>query len=93
MSKYEVMVIIKALLSEEERVSAQKRIQTTLEKLEGKILSTDVWGKRHLAYEIDKQKEGYYVIYQIEMPSAGVKKFEEVMNLDKEILRFLVTKK
>lgn len=87
---YELMVIIRHLLSEDERLDAQKKISDIFQQVGGEITNTDVWGKRHLAYEIDGQTEGYYIVYKCTLPNQSANTLESELRLDNNILRFLL---
>jgi small subunit ribosomal protein S6 len=56
----------------------------------GEITATDHWGKRQLAYEIDRQTSGYYVVEHVRAPSETLPEFERALKLDDEVLRYLV---
>lgn len=58
----------------------------------GKIVNSDNWGKRKLAYPIAKQDFAVYVIYTVEMPPTGVAKVESTLNITDEVIRFLITR-
>jgi len=90
--KYELMIIFKPLLPEEIRTGVEKRISTLLKKGKGKILSQDVWGKRHLAYAIDSHEEGYYIVYKLSLEPSYVEELKRELHLINDILRFLITK-
>jgi small subunit ribosomal protein S6 len=89
---YELMVIIKPLLPEETRGEVQDRLLKLVKKAGGEITSTDVWGKRHLAYEIKGFDEGYYIIYKCELPAAAVAELNQALTLNPDIIRFLLIK-
>lgn len=90
MRKYELMVIIKALLPEDVRNAVMAKFVTLVTSKGGKVLNTDVWGKKHLAYKIKKHEEGYYVVYQLELSSNLVNELKRELTLSSEILRFLL---
>lgn len=90
---YEFMVIMKPLLPDNVRKGVQERIHKLIEKPGGSIKDKDVWGKRYLAYNIGKHTEGYYTIYQLEMPQEALPKFKKEIKQIPEVLRFLVIKK
>jgi small subunit ribosomal protein S6 len=89
-NKYELMVIIKPLLPENVRMGVESKIIETLEASEGKVLKTDVWGKRHLAYRMKKHTEGYYIVYEFETTPAEIANIEKALKLNKDILRYLL---
>lgn len=88
--KYELMVIIKPLLPEDIKSKVLSKIEKQIAKFEGKILKTDVWGKRHLAYNIKKHEEGYYVVLDIEMPEENAPELENALKLQSDVLRHLL---
>jgi small subunit ribosomal protein S6 len=58
----------------------------------GKIVKVDNWGKRKLAYPINKQDHALYVFYTVDLPAEGVAKAESSLNIADEVIRFLITK-
>ncbi|KXK09621.1 MAG: 30S ribosomal protein S6 [Candidatus Dojkabacteria bacterium] len=90
--KYELMIILKPLLPEDIRAGIQKKIEAHVKKAKGTITNIDVWGKRHLAYEIEKHEEGYYLVYTLELDPGHAAKFQNELKLMNDILRFLLTK-
>jgi small subunit ribosomal protein S6 len=88
--KYELMVIIKPMIPENVRMGVESKIIETLENNDGKVLKTDVWGKKHLAYKITTHTEGYYIVYEFETIPAEIKNIEKSLKLNKEILRYLL---
>lgn len=91
--KYELMVVLKPLLPEDIRTGIQKKIESLLEKAEGKVLSQDNWGKRHLAYPIKKHEEGYYIVYTLELGESHIVQFKQDLKSISDILRLLLSKK
>jgi len=89
---YETMFIIKPTLTEEETVAQIDLVKSTIEKNGGEIVSCDDIGSRNLAYEIEKNKRGYYfVIYYKGAPSA-VAEVERNYRINENILRFIFIK-
>jgi small subunit ribosomal protein S6 len=68
------------------------KIEKILKDNKGKIINTDNWGKRKLAYPIKKQDHAVYVFYSVELPPENVHKVEAMLNIADEVMRFLVTK-
>jgi small subunit ribosomal protein S6 len=50
------------------------------------------WGRRRLAYEIDKQREGYYVLMESQIEPSALKELERNLKLNQQVLRFLVVR-
>lgn len=91
--KYELMLILKPLLPEEIKSKVIKNIEKLTTESDGSVLSTDVWGKRHLAYPIKKHEEGYYILYEVELSRLKVKEFDRKLALINGVLRFLRVQK
>lgn len=93
MRDYELLYIIKTDTPEE-------KVESTIEKFSGiltaqgaTIASVDKWGKRKLAYEIDKKyRDGYYVLVKFNGPAAAVDECDRVMKIDETILRQMTTR-
>jgi len=85
---YEMLYIIRPDLDEEERRNKISRVSQVIESHGGQVQSTDEWGSRILAYEIDNFREGYYVLVTFTMPAEKVKDLETRFNMDDEILRY-----
>jgi len=58
----------------------------------GKIVKTDSWGKKKMAYKIKGQDHAVYVFYTVELDSQAVRKVESVLNITDEVLRYLIVK-
>jgi small subunit ribosomal protein S6 len=56
----------------------------------GEITATDHWGKRELAYEVEGQTSGYYVVTHARATATQLPEFERILKLDEELLRYLV---
>ncbi len=91
MNQYEIAVLYHPAL-EVGLDKAEKKVQGIIEDAGGKITKTDNWGKRKLAYAINKQEFAVYVFYTVEMPTDGVRKVESTFNITDEIIRFLITR-
>jgi small subunit ribosomal protein S6 len=55
----------------------------------GKVVKTEPWGLRNLAYRINKNKKGHYVLLNIDAPSAAIDEMERNMKLHEDVLRFM----
>jgi small subunit ribosomal protein S6 len=88
--QYELVYIIQPDLNEEETKAVDDRITQSIVNNGGQILSTEVWGRRKLAYPIRKHFEGYYTLHNVEMPPTSVAEVERILRLTEDVLRFLV---
>lgn len=88
---YELAVIVRMDPNQAVIDEAVKQVQTWVEADGlGEVSSIDRWGQRRLAYEIDKQRDGYYAIMQINIDPAGLAELEENMKLSTAVLRYLL---
>ncbi len=93
MNNYEIVYIIKADLEQEETAAVVEKYSTLIAEHGGEVVNVDEWGKRRLAYEIMKNKDGYYVLAEFKSVGDFVQEIERVMRIDENILKFLVTRK
>jgi small subunit ribosomal protein S6 len=91
LNQYEIAVLYHPDL-EVDLSKAEDKVQKIFKDNGGKVVGTDNWGKRKLAYPIKKQDHAMYVFYTVEMPAEGVAKVESVLNITDEVIRFLITR-
>lgn len=92
MNIYENAVILNPSLNEEEIKTAIDKISDLIKSSGGRILKIDNWGKRKLAYELNKQKMGIYVFFLFESPSSLIKKIEDYFKVFDPVVKFMVLK-
>ncbi len=91
MKQYELTVLVHPdLESEIERVA--KDIVALIEKSAGKITKQDNWGKKRLAYQIDKQDFANYLYFELDLPAEAPKKISNAFNINREVMRYLLVK-
>jgi small subunit ribosomal protein S6 len=90
-NQYEVAVLFDPGL-EVDLEKATSRVEKIFADNGGKVVKTDNWGKRKLAYTIKKQESAIYVFYTLELPGESVKKVESTLNITDEVIRFLITR-
>jgi small subunit ribosomal protein S6 len=83
------MVIIDPRLTEEEVAQLTSRLQESVSGLGGEAVSTENWGKRRLAFEIAKQREGTYVLLQTRAEPSVMREYERQLRLNESVLRFM----
>ena len=86
---YETVCILHPELSEARVKDVIAGMQKTLEQGQASLLQVEEWGMRNLAYDIQKQRRGYYVRLEYESPPQAVKDFERGLRLSEDALRFL----
>ncbi|MGI6098058.1 MAG: 30S ribosomal protein S6 [Dethiobacteria bacterium] len=92
MQKYEVMFILHAKLEEEQREEAVARFKAYVEDNGGAVSEIDQWGMRRLAYEIEDEREGYYVVMNFEGDNKVLQELERRFKLSENVLRYLISK-
>jgi small subunit ribosomal protein S6 len=92
MHKYETMFILIPTLSDEEIKAAIDKIKGVVENGGGVIENVDEWGKRRLAYEINKINEGYYVLMNFSANPELPKELDRVLRITDNVLRHMVIK-
>ena len=93
MRDYEVLYIVRADLDDEKVQDAVKRVNRLIERAGGTPESTNVWGKRRLAYEVKHQKEGSYVLQDFQLDPNRVPELESSLKITEEVLRHLIVRK
>ncbi len=92
MTKYEAVVVISATLPEDGIAATLEKVTKLISK-HGAVESVDEWGKRKLAYEINDEGEGYYVVISFDADSGFPSEFNRVIKITDGILRHLVIRK
>ncbi len=92
MNQYEMVLILKAGLEEEERNAVLNRLKDAINQ-NGAVGEIDEWGTRKLAYEINYNKEGYYYVLNYEADPSVVAEVERRARILDQILRYLTVKK
>ena len=92
MKKYEIMYILSANLNEEERAAIQEKLHGCLTANGDTVeVNEKDWGLRELAYQINFQSNGYYVVLSVEAKDdAGIKEFRRVCKIETNVLSEMV---
>ena len=93
MQRYEIVAIVLADVNDEDITALIDRSQAIITDRKGAIAKVDKWGKRHLAYEIKKQKDGYYFLIDFAGDGPIVSEIERTYKIDDRILKFITVKK
>ncbi len=92
MNKYESVVIINPNVEENSLKELIERFKTLI-NTDGNVEQVNELGKKKLAYEIKKNKEGYYVVYDFEAKPSLIAELERNYRITDEVLKFIVVKK
>mgnify|MGYP003399352485 FL=1 len=90
MKKYEVMYIIRPNVDEEGKKNIIEKINNVFVKAASTVSEVKEWGLRELAYEIDGETKGYYVLLNVEATPAAVAEFDRVANIKETVIRHIV---
>ena len=93
MSKYELAVVVSAKIEDDERAATLDKVKALVEKFGGQITNIDEWGKKRLAYEVQKMREGFYYFIQFEADATCPAEVERHVRIMDNVLRYLVVKK
>ena len=90
MRNYELSVVLFSTLSEEEKVATLEKVKELITRFGGEITNVDDWGKRKLAYEIEKQREGFYYFIQFQAEATAPAEIESRVRIMEQVLRYLI---
>jgi small subunit ribosomal protein S6 len=89
MNKYELCVVVSAKLEDEDRAAVIDRIKDLIARFGGAVLDVDEWGKKKLAYEIQKQHEAFYYFIHFESEPAAPGQIEARLRIMDGVIRYL----
>ena len=89
MNKYELAVVLSAKLEDEERAAAIEKIKGYITRYNGTVTNVDEWGKKRLAYEIQKMREGFYYFIKFDAEPNCPAEIERHVRIQDNVLRFL----
>jgi small subunit ribosomal protein S6 len=89
LKRYEVIAIVKTDVSEEDLTAIMERSSNIITERKGVIAKAEKWGKRRLAYEIKKQKDGFYFFIDYAGDGSIVAEMERNFKIDDRILKFM----
>lgn len=93
MNKYELLYIISASATDEQKEELIKKINSVIESKGGEIAGTDKWGMKKLAYPINFKNEGYYVLVNFSINPEKIKEINNLMNITENVVRQIFVKK
>jgi small subunit ribosomal protein S6 len=89
---YELVFIVNPELEEDDLTAVRERVEGLIERSSGKVTKVEPWGLRRLAYPLQKQGEGQYVLMQLDIEAQGVAELERDLGLVEPILRHLIVR-
>lgn len=92
MRAYELMYIINPALDEENTNAVIEKFKGLIENNGGEITKLEKWGKRKLAYEIDDQKEGFYVLCYFKAGADVPQELDRVLKITDDVIKHMILK-
>jgi len=89
MNKYELAVIVNAKIEDDARAEVIEKVKGLIVRFGGTVSDVDEWGKKRLAYEIQKMKEGYYYFIHFEADNTVPAEVEQRIRIMENVLRYL----
>jgi len=90
MRKYDIMYIIRPSVEQEARKALINELHQILIDRGQEEMTVNEWGMRELAYEIDDQKKGYYVVVSVKTTPEAIAELDRVMKIKEDVLRQIV---
>ncbi len=89
MNNYELALVVNAKIDDEARTQTVETVKELITRFGGSITNVDEWGKRKLAYEIQKMREGYYYFIQFDSDSNTPREIEDRIRIMENVIRYL----
>ena len=89
MALYESVIIGRQDLTPSQFETLIEKFISVIESFKGEIKKKENWGLRNLAYKINKNRKGHYILLNIDASSEAIFEYERLMRLDEDIIRFL----
>ncbi len=93
MNQYELALVVNAKIEDEERAATLEAVKELITRFGGTVTNLDDWGKKRLAYEIQKMNEGFYYFIQFEADSKVPGEIEQRIRIMEKVIRFLCIRK
>jgi len=90
--QYELVFIVHPELEEDDLNAVVERVKDLVERNGGQVAQIEPWGLRRLAYPIQNQWEGRYLLMRLELPAQGVAGLERSLRLTEQIMRHLIVR-
>lgn len=92
MNKYELTLVVNAKIEDDERAAAVEKAKDIITRFGGTVTEVEDAGKKRLAYEIQKMKEGYYYFIQFDADAACPAEVEKRVRIMDNVLRYLIVR-
>ena len=92
MALYESVIIGRQDLTPGQLETMMEKFISVIQSFKGEIKKRESWGLRNLAYKINKNRKGHYILLNIDSPPEAILEYERLMRLDEDVIRFLTIK-
>ena len=92
MSKYELCLVVNAKIEDEAREAVVEKAKGYIARYDGTVTEVEEWGKKKLAYEIQKMREGYYYFIQFDASAECPAEIERRVRIMEPVMRYLCVK-
>jgi small subunit ribosomal protein S6 len=92
-NEYEILLLLDPDLGEENQGEVVDRLRTVIEKGGGTLDRHDAWGRRKLAYPIDKKEEGFYHLLTVTVSAETLDELARVLKIDDDVMRHMATRR
>lgn len=89
MNKYELAVVVSAMIEDDARTAVVDKCKALVERFGGKIADVEEWGKKKLAYEIQKMTEGYYYFIHFDADGTAISELDSRIRIMDGVIRYL----
>ena len=93
MNKYELALVVNAKIEDDARAAVVEKAKDYITRAGGVITEVEDWGKKRLAYEVQKMREGFYYFIQFDAEAAVPAQVEQSVRIMDNVLRFLCVRK
>ena len=93
MNQYELALVVNAKIEDEARLATLEAVKELIARFGGTVTNVEDWGKKRLAYEIQKMKEGYYYFIQFDADATVPSEIEQRVRIMENVIRYLCTRK
>ena len=93
MNKYELALVVNAKIEDDARTAAVEKAKEYITRFGGTVTEVEDWGKKRLAYEVQKMREGFYYFIQFDADADVPAQVEQRVRIMDNILRFLCVRK
>lgn len=92
MNKYELAIVVTAKIEDEQRAEVVEKCKALIERFGGVVTGVDDWGRKRLAYEVQKMREAYYYFISFDAESSVPAEIESRVRIMDNVIRYLVVR-